>query len=514
MSNRKLCTGSAVLACLTLVGTATAAPTFKVLYHERLGLTLSGVAANGQQRVSFDAYGRHFDVDLETNDNIARGVPADRPDIEPYRGTVEGQPGSWVRLTRSRDGWRGVVNDGHDLYAIEPAGEMKQTAVQPLPQSGSSSVPVIYRLADAIMPDGMGVCGNDETQGATAASSSIAATGRSTALKAFTRVASELATKDTTGVATRELIVDVVADHTFTDAVGIDPEGAIVARWDIVDGIWSSQVGIKVVLAPITVLTDINDRFSNTTVATDLLKEVAGYRAGLPAHEETGLTHLMTGRAMGGNIIGISYLGAICNGAQSASLSQSTISLTMGALIAAHELGHSFNAVHDGVPGVCANTPKTYLMAPTINFSNQLSDCSLQSINTRAVTASCLKQIAPVVSIVPITGGSGSGDTGGTGTISDPGGNTGTTGTTGGTNGSSGTSVSGGGGRLDLVCLAFLGGMLLLRRARTLLPPPAGMTADEICIQDQKVSCAHDRRGRACDPAFVGAHVAPRGRSC
>ena len=466
MSNRKLCTGSAVLACLTLVGTTTAAPTFKVLSHERLGLTLSDATVNGQQRVSFDAYGRHFDIDLETNDNIARGVPADRPDIKPYRGTVAGQPGSWVRLTRSRDGWRGVVHDGHDLYAIEPAREMQQTAVQPLPEGGSSSVPVIYRLADAIMPDGVGVCGNDETQGA-----SISATGRSTAQKAFTRIASELATKDTTGVATRELVVDVVADHTFTDAVGSDPAGAIVARWDIVDGIWSSQVGIKVVLAPITVLTDLNDRFSNTAVATDLLKEVAGYRAGLPAHEETGLTHLMTGRSMDGNIIGISYLGAICDGAQSASLSQSTISLTMGALIAAHELGHSFNAVHDGVPGVCANTPMTYLMAPTINFSNQFSDCSLQSINSRAATASCLKQIAPVVTTVPVTGSSGSGGTGGTGTISDPGGDTGTTGTTDGSGSSSGTGVSGGGGgRLDFPWLAFLGGMLILRRARTYPP--------------------------------------------
>jgi hypothetical protein len=459
MSNRKLCTGSAVLACLTLVGTTTAAPTFKVLSHERLGLTLSDTAVNGQQRVSFDAYGRHFDIDLETNDNIARGVPADRPDIKPYRGTVTGQPGSWVRLTRSRDGWRGVVNDGHDLYAIEPAREMQQTAVQPLPEGGSSSVPVIYRLADAIMPDGVGVCGNDDT------AESIADTGRSTAQKAFTRIASELATKDTTGVATRELVVDVVADHTFTDAVGSDPEGAIVARWDIVDGIWSSQVGIKVVLSPITVLTDINDRFSNTTLATDLLKEVAGYRAGLPAHEETGLTHLMTGRSMDGNIIGISYLGAVCNGAQAASLSQSTISLSMGALIAAHELGHSFNAVHDGVPGVCAHTPMTFLMAPTINFSNQFSDCSLQSINSRAATASCLKQIAPVVTTVPITGGSGSGGTGGTGTISDPGGDTGA-GTTGSTS-SNGTSVSGGGGgggRIDLAWLAFLGSMLILRR--------------------------------------------------
>ena len=455
MSNRKLCTGSAVLACVTFVGTVTAAPTFKVLYHERLDIS-PRVDTNGQQHVSFDAYGRHFDIDLELNDNIARGVSADRSDIKPYRGTVTGQAGSWVRLTRSRVGWRGVVSDGQDIYAIEPASEMKQTAVQPL--GASSSAPIMYRLADAIMPDGAGVCGTDTTPGA-----SFSGTERSSAQKAFARLAADLSRKDTSGVATRQLVVNVVADHTFTDAIGSDPEGSIVARWDIVDGIWSSQVGIKIVLAPIRILTDADDPFSSTASAPTLLAEVAGYRAGLPAHQETALTHLATGRAMEGNIIGISYLGAICNGAQAVSLSQSTTSLIMGGLIAAHELGHSFNAVHDGVPGACSTTPLTYLMAPTINFSNQFSACSLQSINARAVTASCLRQITPVISRNPPTGTSGSG-----GTISDPGSGSNSAG------GSGASSGGGGGGNLDLSWLAFLGSMLMLRRACTHLPRPHG----------------------------------------
>ena len=474
MPNRKLCTGSAALACLTLFGTVTAAPTFKVLYHERLDIT-PRVDPNGQQHVSFDAYGRHFDIDLELNENIAQGVSADRSDIKPYRGTLAGQAGSWVRLTRSRDGWRGVVSDGQEIYAIEPAGEMKQSAVQPLPAGASSSAPVIYRLADAIMPDGAGVCGTDTDSGA-----SFLGTEKSSAQKAFTRLASDLSMKDTTGVATQQLVVDVVADHTFTDAIGSDPEGAIVARWDIVDGIWSSQVGIKIVLAPITILTDTDDPFSATTTAATLLGEVAGYRAGLPAHQETGLTHLMTGRAMDGNIIGIAYLGAICDGAQAVSLSQSTTSLIMGGLIAAHELGHSFNAVHDGVPGVCSTTPQTYLMAPTINFSNQFSACSLQSIDARAVTASCLRQIAPVISPTPppIEGSGPGPGTGSSGApISDPSPGTGNGDSAGSTNGagssaggSGANSTSGGGGKLDICWLAFLGSMLMLRRACTLLP--------------------------------------------
>jgi hypothetical protein len=511
-SNRKLYAKGAALACVTLTGTVTAAPAFKVLYHERLDIA-ARIGSRGEQGVSFDAYGRHFDIDLEPNDNIAQAVPADRSDIKPYRGTVAGQAGSWVRLTQTRDGWRGIVNDGHDLYAIEPADEMKATAVQPLPDAGATSTPVMYRLADAIMT-GAGVCGTDIA----GAAAPLSGTGRTTALKAFTRVATDLSLKDTTGVATRQLVVGVVADHTFTDAIGPDPAGAIVARWDIVDGIWSSQVGIKIRLAPLTIMTDTDDRFSTTTVATDLLQEVAGYRAGLSAHQGTGLTHLLTGRALDGNVIGIAYLGAICGGAQAVSLSQSTISLTMGALIAAHELGHSFNAVHDGVPGVCASSPQGYLMAPVINFSNQFSACSLQSINARAATASCVGQIAPVISPdPPPTGGSGSGGADGAGgvIVSDPAPN-GDSGTNSGSGaGASSTSGTGGGGGLDLGWLMFLGSMLTLRRAWTLLPRQdlAWTIADETRIPHQEECRAHDRSGCARGTGFISARVASRRRS-
>jgi hypothetical protein len=474
MSNRKLRTGGAALAC-AFCGTVAAAPTFKILYHERLD-TLQQVEASGQQHLAFDAYGRHFDVDLELNSAIARGVSANRSDIKPYQGTVAGQPGSWVRLTRTRDGWRGVIEDGQDLYAIEPASDLRQSAVQPLPDGGSSSTPVIYRLADAIT-EGAAYCGTQDDESLTTKS-----TRGASALKAFTRIAEELSTKDTARLPTRELVVGVVADHTFADTVGPDPEGAIVARMDIVDGIWSAQVGIRVVLAPVTILSDKDDFFSSTSVPGDLLAEVSSYRARLSAHAATGLTHLMTGRTMSRNIIGIAYLGAICDGADSVSLSQSTISTVVGALVAAHELGHNFNSVHDGVPGVCSTTPQSYLMAPVINFSNQFSACSLGQINARAETARCLVQIPPTAS-APSTGSNSSGSTstggnssGSNGSNSAGGDGSGTSGSSGGAGspngsggvdgGNAGTSASGGGGRLDFEWLAFLGSLLVSQQVR------------------------------------------------
>jgi hypothetical protein len=480
MFNRKLCTGSVVLACLALFRTATGAPAFQVLYHEKLEIT-PRVDAKGQQHVSFDAYGRHFDVNLELNENIRRGVSSERTDIKPYRGTITGQTGSWVRLTQTRDGWRGVISDGHELYAIEPESELKEaierssgargalssSASSPSSTLASSSAPVIYRLADALMPDGAGYCGTDLDESLTSHAA------QPTALQAFAHVAKDLSTKDTSTATTKALVVGVVADHEFTDNIGSDPEGAIVSRMDVVDGIWYSQVGIEIVLGPITVLTDADDTFSATTDPTDLLAEVATYRGNLPSNDGTGLTHLMTGRTMDGNIIGIAYLGAVCNGDYSASLSQSTVSTTMGALVAAHELGHNFNSIHDGVPGVCASTPQTYLMAPTINYSNQFSSCSLGQINTLVPTASCLKQVAAPASSTssePSTGPSTSSGTSSSGsttsgsgdTVSDP-----TTGSTNSTSGSGSSSGGGGGGSLDLAWLAFLGTMLMLQRVRS-----------------------------------------------
>jgi Metallo-peptidase family M12 len=431
MLERKLCTGSAVLACLAVARIAEGAPTYQILYHERLDIT-AGVDAKGQQHLGFDAFGRHFEVNLEPNDNIGRGVPASRSDIKPYRGSSSGMAGSWVRLTRTREGWRGIVSDGHELYAVEPVS--------------TSTMSVIYRLADAIIPDGAAYCGTETDENLIGG-----ATRRATASQAYSSIAKDLSRKDTNRPATQQLVVGVVADHTFTDNLGSDPASEIVARMNVVDGIWSSQAGISIVLGPVTVLTDTTDTFTSTTTPIDLLSEVANYRAKLAASNSAALTHLMTGRALDGNIVGISYLGAVCDGNYSASLSANITSTTEGALITAHELGHSFNAVHDGVAGVCASTPQTYLMAPTINFSNQFSSCSLTSIAAKAQTASCVQAVST---------GSGAGTSSGSSSPGDPS----VSSDPGGTSGGSGTGGSGGGGgNLDFALLGVLATLVLSR---------------------------------------------------
>jgi hypothetical protein len=384
----------AAIACLALTDAA-AAPTFRILYHEAIHLD-TRAAAGHTQGLAFDAYGRRFNLLLEPNEGIRRAVPRGRTDIEPLKGTLEGVTGSWVRMTRTRSGWRGMVSDGHELYAIEPASEVAGAVVQPLGVTPNST-PVMYRLADALLPlsgaycevvNAKGVVGADGVLAdAAALPSSPVPQGRITAKMLFDAIAADVASQS--GGPSLKLIVGVVADYEFFQQFSNDPEGTIISRMDIVDGIWSSQVGVKISLAPLTVIQVADEPFTKT-VPADLLAQVRKYRSGQPAQMATGVTHLMTGRDLDGDVVGISYQDAVCDGDAADSLSEGSHSTLMSALIAAHELGHNFNAPHDGVPGVCSTTPQTFLMAPQINFSTQFSDCSLQQIRARIQTAQCL----------------------------------------------------------------------------------------------------------------------------
>jgi hypothetical protein len=301
-----------------------------------------------------------------------------------------------------------MVFDGHELYAIEPVGDVGEALVQPHPDS--KTAPVMYRLADALITVGTGFCATLDEDGTPAPDGKTDSSGaadsstpdRPTALKVFQAVAADLTSGASAATyPSKQLMTGIVADREFAAAFD-DPQGAIIARMNIVDGIFTSQIGVKIALAPLTVMTDATEPFT-ATVPSDLLGQLRKYRNNTPSQMSLGVTHLMTGRNLDGDIVGISYQGAICNGATSAGLSEGWHSTTLSALIAAHELGHNFNAPHDGVPGPCASTPQTYLMAPTINGSNQFSSCSLQQIQARIQTAQCLTPYFPpdiVVSLV------------------------------------------------------------------------------------------------------------------
>jgi hypothetical protein len=423
---------------------AAAADPFSILHHEKLqGVTAARDDA-GVELISFEAYGRRFDLRLEPNERIAHAAGGRALRARALRGTVDGAPASWARLTLSDDGrWHGMFSDGREVYAIEPAADIEAALVQPAAAKGAD--PVVYRLSDALLPTGAAHCG---TRGI--------AHGKS-ALQALEAIGADARSVNS---ATRRLLVSVIADHEFASFFqlqGTSAEQAIVARMNIVDGIFAGQLGVRIELAPPTVFTTADDPFVKRN-ANDLLEEVRRYRATSSTEMSRGITHLMTGRDMDGDTVGIAYIGTVCGGGVASSLSEGVRSTTAAALIAAHEIGHNFNAPHDGEAGTaCASTSKDFLMGPQLTGSQQFSSCSIGQMSPLATSGWCLADVSTdTTTSGPDDGSPGAPTPGGP---VDPGGGGGAGGDGGGIEPDSG----GGGGMLGL---AMLGALLLALRVR------------------------------------------------
>ncbi|MCB1618696.1 MAG: hypothetical protein KDI08_08265, partial [Pseudomonadales bacterium] len=371
-----------VLACWLLPGVVLAAPAagLRILQHEALQV----VADAGGRELEIEVYGRRFRLHLQRNERI-RFVDARRtPRVEPLRGTIDGQPGSWVRLTRTPTGLYGLMSDGRDFYAIEPAAAVAPHAIGPVAAKGMA--PVVYRLADTVLPAGEASCGVVSPR-------EPPALPMQSAQQALDAVGEELQALAAI-LPDRQIEVAVVGDAAFgglSFAGGLTPEAAIAARMNVVDGIYSSQIGVKIVVGEVTVFRGGSDPFSTTTVPNTLLGELGNWRRNTPAQAAHGLTHLLTGRDLDGTTVGIAYLGSLCNARSGASLSQGTLSQINSALIIAHEMGHNFGAPHDGEAGsVCESAPQTFLMAPRLNGNDRFSSCSLERIAAAVATAACI----------------------------------------------------------------------------------------------------------------------------
>lgn len=369
---------------------APAADTYRILHYEAPKiLERSG---GGERTLSFEAYGRRFDLLLEPNEGV-RGSAARRVarDAEPLRGTVAGASRSWVRITRTPAGLQGLIFDGSDYYALETARSVAQFAAKP-PGELRAEAPVIYRLADALMPEEALSCGTVASAG-----DAPEAAAPATALQAWQKLQQELEAAASSAPA-RQIEVAAVGDFELSTTLlpdGLTPEAAITARMNVVDGLFSEQLGVKTVVTDIRVFREAADPFSATTEAGRLLDELADWRWSDPLQTARGLTHLVTGRDLSGSTVGMAFVGSICRRRSAAGLTQGTLSPTNAALVMAHEIGHNFGAPHDGERGgACEATPQTFLMAPRLNGSQTFSACSLEQIAPVLNAASCLVPVS------------------------------------------------------------------------------------------------------------------------
>jgi len=332
---------------------------------------------------SFEAFGRRFRVSLTTNTRLVRKLPqTKRKHLEKtmqfFRGTLVGIPGSWVRLTRTGQHWSGMIWDEQEAYFIDslPVITPALRTVPAEPSAGHA----IYRLSDT-KDLGTQTCGMNESSGIS-----------QFPMNKFGALLEEL--QDRVGVtaqgATRNIDMTVVTDQEFTNA-NTNPDQAVIARMNVVDGIFSEQLSVQISLVDVLPLQS-NGGLTSTNANT-LLDQFSQFTSS-DSFNHPGVAHLFTGRNLDGSTIGIAFLRSLCDARFGVGVDQITGTGTAGALTVAHELGHNFGAPHDNQSGSpCASTPDTFLMNPFLNGSDQFSPCSVSQIQPVVNGASCLTVI-------------------------------------------------------------------------------------------------------------------------
>lgn len=370
----------AVVAGLMLLSSATADDRLTITYQEQLQqLQISpavpvgdpAIATGTGRSMSFDAFGRRFDIQLDENRSLLSGAQRDRfaDRFNIYRGNIAGMSGSWVRLVVADNLPRGMLWDGVEYWAIDVAHDAS-TGVEK---------PFMYRLSDLEIPAGALACSD---VGVAKNAGQLAEA-----------VVSDITANASQGPgATDEIEIAVIADFEFTSAKGADTELELLTRMNNVDGIFSMQLGVQlsVTSAPLTFPSN-NDPFTDELNSSALLDELTDFRDATPSQYANGLSHLFTGRDLDTTTVGVAYTGALCSRRFGAGLTQATHNVMTDSLIAAHEIGHNFGAPHDGTSGsACESETGDFIMAPRINGEDQFSSCSIEQMQDDVNRASCI----------------------------------------------------------------------------------------------------------------------------
>jgi hypothetical protein len=365
-----------ILAAAQFVGAAGAQ---QIQFAEPVALDLRGSTAE------FDAYGRRFSLTLIDNDRVLSKLPAQRKQqlqqqYRLVRGSLDGQPGSWVRLMQSGAGIEGAIWDGHDLYAVTRYGRIAAKLTTPLAAGPDQAV--VFRLSDTLDALPRDFC---------ALAGDTPAAKISTGLDQYRALVNDLDQQSAVigATITRQLEISLIGDSALA-ASEVDPIAAMLARLNIVEGIFSEQLGLLVLATDVRQLSADGDPLTSTKGST-LLEQLGAYRAATAEVRARGLAHLVTGKDLDGITAGVAYVRTVCALETGVSVSQYSYGTTISALIMAHELGHNLGAEHDGAADTpCAGVGGGFIMAPSVSGYATFSQCSLERMRPVIESASCI----------------------------------------------------------------------------------------------------------------------------
>lgn len=177
--------------------------------------------------------------------------------------------------------------------------------------------------------------------------------------------------------------IGTVADGDYTGRHGSSSNSRIASIINAADTIYRTQFEVDFDITDQIAYAPGTDPYTSSTDSEELLEDFTFSNPPRNIMRTSDLYHLFTGREVDGGVIGIAWLGVVCNQTFGTGLSQDLNSASNRALLFAHEVGHNFNARHDSTFG--------FIMWPSlISSATEFSSDSVQSMSTHIASRTCL----------------------------------------------------------------------------------------------------------------------------
>ncbi len=300
----------------------------------------------------------------------ARRVATAPPSVNVYQGTVAGVPGSWVRVSIDEHGIRGVLGIDGEEVRIEPANligtlEYYQPAGHGLRPAAATASADAYNSLDLLRPPpenaDNAVSLHDETLESRAASR-------------------------TTDV--RAVPVSLVIDSRYDNYHAGNGLAEALNSLNVADGLYR-QFGLALTLDKVQLFDDTHDPLKrDATSLENHLRSFRRYRLDEAVNlADSALTYYFTGNPRTDITLGLAWINTLCR-SDGYDVGVTTPSDFADVLLA-HELGHSFGALHDS--DTACNKDSTTLMWPNISARTRthFTSCARGSI-AKARRVDCL----------------------------------------------------------------------------------------------------------------------------
>jgi hypothetical protein len=270
------------------------------------------------------------------------------------------------------------------VYARILLDDGRSFAIQPVPGGAAGESHVIFDGADVVEPSP-----------ASCAAKSAMRQSPATGDDGGEPSTAEAGTAEAGTVKVATLAAD--ADWEYYQIYGsvAAVESRIESLLNLINVQYERDVGIRFELGSLVVRTSSNDPYSSSDPST-LLDQLRSHWNANHGGTSRDLVHLFTGRELDNNVIGIAFLGVVCNQSYGYGLSQADFSSNIESTtdLIAHEIGHNFDADHCSCP--------SYTMNPTVTSANQFHPTStIPVIEAFRDSVGCLADVESVDSTPP-----------------------------------------------------------------------------------------------------------------